>query len=57
MGIQPSEFWNMTVPEFHLLAEAKKPRDPKSASIISEDDVAEFQEWFDEDERLNRASS
>ena len=44
LGIQPSEFWGMTVAEFYLLYDTKRERDPAVdyAGGLSEDDCAEL---------------
>lgn len=45
-GIQPSEFWEMTVAEWFLEYEAKAPSDPKEtyAGKLTRDDVEELKE-------------
>lgn len=45
-GIQPSEFWEMTIPEWFLEYELKAPKDPKDtyAGKLTRADVEELKE-------------
>jgi hypothetical protein len=45
--IQPSEFWDMTLPETLLEFEM---RDTKRGKGLSRDDIANFQEWMAEED-------
>ena len=46
-GIQPSEFWDMTLPEFYAEFESRLP-DQKGhhAGKLTDDDVAELKEYM-----------
>jgi len=45
-GIQPSEFWEMTIPEWFLEYEIKAPKDPKEtyAGKLTRADVEELKD-------------
>ena len=47
-GIQPSEFWDMTLPEWFLEYELKGPKDPKGtyAGKLTRQDVEELREFM-----------
>jgi hypothetical protein len=44
MGIQPSEFWNMTLPEF--FAEVYGAETKGRQSTLTDDDRERFTEWL-----------
>lgn len=50
LGIQPTEFWDMTLGEFLLEYDAVRPRDPARdyAGKLTQADVEELSNW-DED--------
>ena len=43
LGLQPSEFWDMTLPEFFAELEAAQPQTAKRG--LSEREAAELLEW------------
>jgi hypothetical protein len=47
-GIQPSEFWAMTIPEWFLEYELRAPKDPKGtyAGKLTRADVEELKEYM-----------
>ena len=47
-GIQPGEFWDMTIPEWWLEYELKAPKDPKEtyAGKLTRADVEELKEYL-----------
>lgn len=49
-GIQPSEFWAMTIPEWWLEYEVKAPKDPKDtyAGKLTRGDVEELKELLND---------
>lgn len=51
-GVQPSEFWGMTFPEFFLEAEARRKADPATdyAGGMTQGDVDELREFLENDD-------
>jgi hypothetical protein len=49
-GIQPGEFWEMTIPEWWLEYDMKAPRDPKDtyAGKLTRADVEELKELLED---------
>lgn len=57
-GIQPSEFWDMTISEWWLEYELRSPAEKeKFAGKLTRSDVDDLKAWMDEKDGADRRAS